>query len=136
MGCPCKCEAIFCRQPTQRPPLGLLPSPLHAWVLTLLPEHTLILKAHMLTQKLFASLSLSLNYSPHDSTFQQGLNCLVVMMDEDPVQSISQPVVSSLLVLQSEFEGGQHAYLSVPSGIEVWGCKDIHQWIVVSLYHK
>ena len=58
------------------------------------------------------------------------------MMDGDPAQSISHPIVSSLLVLQSECEGGQCPYLPMPSGIEVWGGKDIHQWIVVSLYHK
>ena len=33
-------------------------------------------------------------------------------------------------------EGGQHAYPSVPSGIEVWGGEDVHQWIVVSPNHK
>ena len=38
MGCPCECKAISCRWPTQHLPPGLLPSPLFASVLTLLPE--------------------------------------------------------------------------------------------------
>ena len=71
----------------------------------------------------------------HDGALQQGSNYLVVMMDGDMAQSISCPIVSSLLVLQSEFKG-QHAYLPMPNGIKVWVGKDIHQWIVVSLYHK
>ena len=58
------------------------------------------------------------------------------MTDGDPAQSISHPIVSSLLVLQSEFEGGQCVYPSVPSGIEVWDGKEICQQIVVCLYHK
>ena len=58
------------------------------------------------------------------------------MTDGDPAQSISHPVSSSLLVLQSEFEGGQHAYPSVPSGIKVSGGKDVCQQIVVSPYHE
>ena len=81
----------------------------------------------MLTQELFASHSLSPICSPHDGAFQQGSNHLTVMMDGDPAQSISCPIVSFLLVLQSEFEGGQHTYPSMPSGIEVWGGKDICQ---------
>ena len=90
----------------------------------------------MLTQKLFASLSFTPICGPHDGAFQQGSNSLMVMTDGDLAQSINHPIVSSLLVLQSELEGGQHAYPAVPSGIKVWGGKDIHQWIVVSLYQE
>ena len=58
------------------------------------------------------------------------------MMDGDPAQSISHPIISSLPVLQSELEGGQHANPPVPSGIKVWCDKDIHQWVVVSPDYK
>ena len=58
------------------------------------------------------------------------------MTDGDPAQSISHPIVSPLLVFQSELKGGQHTYPSVPSGIEVLGGNDVPQWIVVSLYHE
>ena len=96
----------------------------------------LILKAHMLTQKLFASLSLTPIHGPHNGTFQQGSDHLRVMTDGDPAQGISYPSVSPFLVLQSEFKGGQHTYPPIPCGIKVWGGKDICQQIVVSPYHK
>ena len=51
----------------------------------------LILKVHNLTQKLFTSLSLTPICGPLNGTFQQGSNCLMVMMDGDPNQSISCP---------------------------------------------
>ena len=96
----------------------------------------LILKVHMLTQKLFTSLSLTPICGPHDGALQQGSNNLAVLTDGDPAQSISCPVVSSLLVLQSECKGGQHAYPPMPGGIEVGVGEDVCQQIVVSLYHK
>ena len=58
------------------------------------------------------------------------------MLGGDITQGIGHSIVDSLLVLQCEFKGGQCAYPSMASGIEVWGGKGIHQWIVVSLYHK
>ena len=96
----------------------------------------LILKAHLLTQKLFTSLSLTSIFGPYDGAFQQGSNCFLVMTDGDLVQSISHPIISSLLVLQSELEGGQHTYPPVPSGIKVLSVEDICQQIVVSPDHK
>ena len=90
----------------------------------------------MLTQKLFASLSFTPVCGSHNGTFQQGSNCLTVMTDGNLAQSISCLIVSSLLVFQSELKGGQGTYPSVPSGIEVWGGKDVHQQIVVRSYHE
>ena len=58
------------------------------------------------------------------------------MMDGDPAQSIRPPIINSCLVLQGELEGGQHTNPPLPSGIEVWGGKDVHQVIVVSPDHK
>ena len=87
MGCPCECKAISCRQPTQYLPPGLLPSPLLCCL-----NMGLIFKVHMLTQKLFNSLSLAPICGPHNGTFQQGSNHLAFMMDGDPAQSSSQSI--------------------------------------------
>ena len=123
MDCPCECGAISCRQPTQHLTLGFSPVHyVHGYQLCC-QNMCLILKAHMLTQKLFASLSLASICSPH--IFQQGSNSLLVMTDGDPAQGISCTIVSSLLVLQSEFKEGECTYPSVPSGIKVWGGEDV-----------
>ena len=96
MGSPCECKAIFCRWPIQHQPPGLLPSLLCAWVQICCLNMCFILKVHVLTQRLFTSIC-----SPHDCAFQQVLNHSPVVMYGDPAQSISCPIISSLLIIQS-----------------------------------
>ena len=135
MGSPCECIVIFCRWPTQCQPPGLLPNLLSAWVPTLLLEHARHSQGtHAHTEALHQP-QLCLYLRPHDGAFQQGWNHSLVMTDGDLAQSISRPIISSLLVLQSELEGGQHTNPPVPSGIQVWGGKNVHQWVVVSPDH-
>ena len=96
----------------------------------------LIHKTHILTQELFTGLSLTSIHGPYNGAFQQGSDHLAVVTGGDPAQGISHSIMSALLVLQSEFERGHHAYPPMSHGIEVRGGKDICQWIVVCLYHK
>ena len=127
MESPWECTAISCRWPTQHQPPGPLPNLLGAWVLTLMLEHATHSQGTSAHTEVLASLNFTSIFSPHDGTFQQGSKHSLVVMDGDPAQSISCPIISSLLVLQSELAGGQHAHPPVPSGIKVWCGDDIHQ---------
>ena len=136
MGCPCKCKAIFCRQPSQHPSPGLLPSPLHAWVLILMPAympHSQGTHAH--TGALHWSqphpyLQLPRWHLPAGIRPSHGHDRWGPSLRHQP------PHCHPLLILQSEFKRGQLAYPPMSHGIEVGGGKDICQQIVVSLYHE
>ena len=97
---------------------------MHGYQLHCLHRH-LILEMHMLTQQLFISLSLTSICRSHNGTFQQGPNYLMVVVNGDLVQNIGHPVICPLLILQSKFKGGQHAYPPVLHGIKVGSCKDV-----------
>ena len=58
------------------------------------------------------------------------------MTDGDSAQGISHPIISPLLVQQSEFKRGQCTYPPMSHGIVVRDGKDVCQQIVVHLYHK
>ena len=95
-----------------------------------------ILEMHMFTQQLFISLCLTSICGPHNGSFHQEPNHLPVVADGDLAESISCPVICSLLILQGKFKGSQHTHPPMSHGIKVGSCKDIHQWIVVRLHHK